>query len=253
MNNLIQSEWYKLRMDPSFRTLILIIVSLSLFWPLFQYFDHIADGETQATGIEMFMDAISGNPNIFKIALCVLAGFFISSEYSTGVMKSIASSGNRRGRIFTAKLLVFSLGTVILALIFPVINMTVSTLFSGFGELPGEAGFIYVIRTIGLTILCVTALASIATLFATLMAESGKTIAITIVLFLSIDLLFGIVGQYIPFIRNLYEYTVFKQLYDVGTVAPEGGQLLRMIGVPVMTFACFGFIGAWAYRRKEIK
>ena len=252
MNNLIQSEWYKLCKDRSFRALILIISASGLFWSIFQYVDRRMDGDSPITGIEMWKSALSSN-YIMIIGICVLAGFFISSEYTTGVMKGIASSGNSRGRIIAAKQLVYALGSVILGLLFPIINFVVATLLSRLGEVPDEATFLYFIRTIGLLVLYAAAFASIATLIATIMAESGKTIAFTMVFFLFIDILFAALSQYIPFIETIYGYTVFKLLYDIGTISPDGSLLIRMIVIPIITFICFGILSAWVYRRKEIK
>jgi ABC-2 type transport system permease protein len=252
MNNLIQSEWYKLCKDRSFRALILIISASGLFWSIFQYIDHMMDGESPVTGIEMWRSALLGN-YIMIIGMCVLAGFFISSEYTTGVMKSIASSGNSRGRIIAAKQLVYALGSVILGLLFPAINFIVATLLAGLGELPDESTSLYFIRTFSLLVLYAAAFASIATLIATLMAESGKTIAFTMVFFLFIDIFFAVLGRYISFIETIYSYTVFKLLYDIGTVSPDGSLLFRMIVIPIITFVCFGMLSAWVYRRKEIK
>lgn len=252
MNNLIQSEWYKLLKDRSFRGLILMISASALFWSIFQYIDHTMDGEYPASGIEMWKSALLGN-YIMIMGMCVLAGFFISSEYTTGVMKSIASSGNSRGRIIAAKQLVYALGSVILGLLFPVINCVVATLLSGFGDLPDESTSLYFLRTFGLLVLYAAAFASIATLIATLMAESGKTIAFTMVFFLFIDMLFIVLGNYISFVQTIYSYTVFKLLYDIGTVSPDSRLLLRMIIIPIITFVCFGILSAWVYRRKEIK
>ncbi len=100
MYNLIKSEWYKLRKDRSFR------IALSIFWPLYWHFDNLLDGDPLYTGLESFQRAISGNTFIIKVSLCILAGFFISSEYSSGVMKNMATSGNSRMKSFTAKLCV---------------------------------------------------------------------------------------------------------------------------------------------------
>lgn len=252
MNNLIQSEWYKLRKDRSFRSLILIISASALFWSVFQYIDRRVDGEPPITGIEMWKSALLGN-YIMIIGMCVLAGFFISSEYTTGVMKGIASSGNRRGSIIAAKQLVYALGSVILGLLFPVINGVVATILSGFGEMPGESTSLYFFRTLGLLVLYAAGFASIATLIATFLAEAGKTIAFTMVFFLFIDMFFAVAGKYISFVETIYSYTVFKLLYDIGTVSPDGSLLLRMIIIPVLTFVCFGILSAWVYRRKEIK
>lgn len=91
----------------------------------------------------------------------------------------------------------YALGSVILRLLFPIINFVVAALLSGLGEVPDKPTSLYFIRTFALLVLYAAAFASIATLIATLMAESGKTIAFTMVFFLFIDILFAVVSQYI--------------------------------------------------------
>ena len=168
-------------------------------------------------------------------------------------MKSITSSGNSRGRIIAAKQLVYALGTIILGLLYPVINGVVATILAGFGELPDESMSLYFLRTLGLLVLYAAGFSSIAALIATIMSEAGKTIAFTMVFFLFIDMFFAVAGRYIPFIETIYSYTVFKLLYDIGTVSPDGSLLFRMILIPIITFVCFGILNAWVYQRKEIK
>lgn len=112
MYNLIKAELFKLRKDRSFRTVMLILAAVSLAYPLLYYFDNKSSGEPQNTGAEFLFDFIAGNAYVIKFGVAVLAGFFIANEYSTGVMKTIASSGNERARLFAAKLIGFTIGVM---------------------------------------------------------------------------------------------------------------------------------------------
>lgn len=103
MYNLIRVEFFKLRKNRSFWTFLLALSVLSLAYPLLYYFDHRSNGEPQITYAEFLTTFISSNAYIIKFGVAILAGFFISNEYSTGVMKTIASSGNTRGRIVRGK------------------------------------------------------------------------------------------------------------------------------------------------------
>ncbi|MBW5466979.1 ABC transporter permease subunit [Brevibacillus formosus] len=253
MYNLIKSEWYKLRKDRSFRTLAMIIVALSIFWPLYWHFDNLLDGDPLFTGLESFQRAISGNTFIIKVSLCILAGFFISSEYSTGVMKNMATSGNSRMKIFTAKLCVYSWGVILLSLLFPVFNMVISTLLSGFGAMDDQSAALLVLRTMLGTILYSASFASVAALFAIIFTNSGKTISASIIFFLTIDVIFTNIGEFIPVFETVYENSVFSLVEDIGGISPSNTELWRLTVAPILTFVGCGLAGCWVYRKKEIK
>lgn len=252
MYNLIKSEWYKLQKDRSFRTLVMVIAALSIFWPLYWHFDNLLDGEPLFTGFESFMRAVSGNILILKVCLCILAGFFISSEYSTGVMKNLASSGNSRIEIYTAKLFVYSWGAILLSLLFPGLNMVISTLLSGFGEKDDGSAALLVVTSTLFTMLYAASFASVAALFAITFTNSGKTIAASILFFLSIDVIFTTLSDFIPIFETAYENSVFSLVGDIGSISPSKTELWRLTVVPILTFAGCGLAGCWVYRRKEI-
>lgn len=181
MYNLIKAELFKLRKDRVFRTMILIIAILSLVYPLLYYFDNLSQGSPQMTGVQFLFNFITGNTLIVKFSIAVLAGFFISSEYSTGVMKTIASSGNVRAKLYIAKLIGFSLGAMILSLVFPIVSTLEVSLLSGFGHLPEGAEASFIPRAIGLTLLFTVAFASIGALFTVVFTDSGKTIGFSLI------------------------------------------------------------------------
>jgi ABC-2 type transport system permease protein len=119
LGNHIRSELFKLRKNRSFRSLTLILLALAILYPLLIVFD----GDSGVIKVnEFYMHSSLGvNNDIIKLIPCFLAGFFISCEYSIGTMKSIVASGNRRIRLYFAKLMVFSIGAIIISLIVPIV------------------------------------------------------------------------------------------------------------------------------------
>src|SRR5690625_587079 len=119
MSNLISAEWYKLKKDRSLWALTSLLILVSVLYPLLILFG----GGVEVVKVSDIyqLTALGGNDLVLRIAPCILAGFFISSEYSIGTMKSMAASGNSRIRIYFANLLVYTIGAVIIALIFPVV------------------------------------------------------------------------------------------------------------------------------------
>ncbi|MBB6673672.1 ABC transporter permease [Cohnella nanjingensis] len=255
MNNLILSEWYKLRKNRSFRSLCLLLIVAAVAYPLFQYYVPPRNGpKITFTGIELFVDAVGINVYFLKITLGVLAGFFISSEYSSGAMKRTASAGSSRMRIYGAKLAVYSFGAVIIALLFPVISVIVGSSLTGFGQLTDVNATEYLFRTLGFTVLFAAAFASIAALLAIAMRDSGKSIGISLVFFLFVDLITKLATPYFPIIKTIYDYSVFNLfMTSIQYRLDSNDDLLLSLTVPVLTFAAFALLGMYAFRRKEIK
>ncbi|QMV41164.1 ABC transporter permease [Cohnella cholangitidis] len=253
MYNLIKAELFKLRKDRAFRMLMLILAAFSLAYPLLYYFDNISDGDPQITGAEFLFDFIAGNAYVIKFGVAVLAGFFIANEYSTGVMKTIASSGNERARIFVAKLIGFTIGAMAISLVFPIVSTIEVSLLSGFGHLPEGGSAFFIPRSLGLTLLYAAGYASIGALFTSVLTDSGKTIGFSMIFFLMIDSVLAGLGTKIPFFTTLYDYSIFKMIGDIGKISIDSGDLPALLLVPLLTFAVSGLLGILVYRRKEIK
>lgn len=253
MNKLFAAELFKLRKDRVFRTLLLILAALAVAYTSLIYWDNLYDGGQQTKGIEFLLESTEMNAYIIKFGVSIFAGFFIASEYSTGVMKTIASSGNGRGGLFAAKLAGFAIGSMTLALVFPAVGTAVDTVLNGFGPIPEGMSSLYVPRMLGLTLLYAAGYSAIVALFATLFAESGKTIGFSTIFFMLIDSILGMLGNYIPFINTVYDYSVFKLLGEIGKPTMTEGILPTVVIVPLLTIAVFGVLGYAAYRRKEIK
>ncbi|OMF31340.1 ABC transporter permease [Paenibacillus sp. FSL H8-0259] len=253
MYNLIRSELFKLRKDRSFRVLLLITAALSLAYPLLYYFDNKSSGAPQFTGAEFLITFIASNAYVIKLGVAALAGFFIANEYSTGVMKSIASSGHTRGRLFAAKLIGFSIGTMAISLVFPVISTAEVSLLAGFGHLPEGVDSSFILRILGLTLLYTSGYAAIGALFTALFTDSGKSIGFSIIFFLLIDSVLGGLVEYIPSLTKVYEYSIFKLMGDIGKPRMDSHDLPALLLVPILTIAVSGLLGILVYRRKEIK
>ncbi|MNW45978.1 ABC-2 family transporter protein [compost metagenome] len=253
MYNLIRVEFFKLRKNRSFWTLLFVLSVLSLAYPLLYYFDHQSSGEPQITGAEFLITFISSNAYIIKFGVAVLAGFFISNEYSTGVMKTIASSGNTRGQLFAAKLIVFAVGSMVISLVFPIVSTVEVTLLSGFGHLPEGSAVLFISRAFGLTVLYTAGYAAIGALFTVILIDSGKTIGFSLIFFIMIDTVLIGLGSKIDFFATLYDYSIFKLVDNIGKPGIDSGELPALLLVPLLTFVISGMLGMLVFRRKEIK
>ncbi|MFD1416151.1 ABC transporter permease [Oceanobacillus jeddahense] len=249
MSNLMMSEWYKLKRDRSFWTLILLLMMTSLFYPLLIVFD---EGATTIKVIDFYRNTIlEGNNYVIRLVPCILAGFFISSEYSIGTMKSITASGNSRAHIYFAKLIVYSIGAVLISLIFPLIFTGAVSVFLHFNGMPGIG---YFAGTIGLTILYTIAFASMMALFATIFTDSGKAIGFMLIFFIIFDSILYLLGSLSPVFEIIYNYSVFKLFLDIGNIGTvHGAEMIQLVITPVVTFVAFGILGNYLFQKKEIK
>lgn len=254
MSNLILSEWYKLRKDRSFRFLSVGLILLGMVYPILAAIDSRMDGDDFVSGIRIFADAVAANDYFLKITIGVLAGFFISGEFTNGVMKRAVSAGSSRTRVYAAKLTVYTVGACVLSVLFPLVNMIVGSLIGGFGELAEVDAVLFLFRSLGFTMLFAAAFASLSALFAFTLADSGKTIGLTIVFFLFIDTIFNLLGSQLPFVQKIYEYTVFH-LYYVSAMnfILSARDMWMSLAIPAATYLVLLAWGVCVFRSKEIK
>ncbi|WP_144510455.1 ABC transporter permease [Bacillus sp. FJAT-22090] len=251
MNNLVKSELFKLSKDRSFWTLVIGLAVVAALYPLLIFYNDSAAITELVSVKELFAyTGLGGNNYIVKLVPCILAGFFISSEYSMGTMKIMGSSGNSRIRIYFAKLLIFTLGAVIISLIFPIVLTGVGAVFAGFYDMPGLS---YLLRAIGLTVLYTAAFASIMAFISIIFTDSGKTIGFLILFFILFDSVLYALSQKFSFIELIFNHSVFKLFIDIGAFNLSNGELFKLTIVPIITYLVLAILGSLVFHRKEIK
>ncbi len=247
MDNLMKTEWFKLRNDRSLWVLTGIIFAYAVLQTMM---DRLDGGELTPLNDYYQYYALSFNEQIVFYIPCILAGFFITSEYSRGTMKSLASSGNNRIRIYFAKLVMFAAGAIIISLTMPVF-MTVISATVGF---PGSLDWPYYLQTIGLTILYAAAFASIMALFSIMFTDSGKTVGFLLLFFMLADTMLGMISSKLTFLKPVHDNSVFqlsKKIIEINQVG--GTEMIKMIVIPIGTFVVFGIVGSLIFKHKEIK
>jgi len=247
MDNLLKSELFKLKKDRSFRKLTLALVIIAALFPL------IASiyGIEKLSVNDLFISIISRNNYVLKIVPCLLAGYFISSEYSLGTMKSIVSSGNSRIRIYISKLMVFSFGAIIFSVILPIGMTGTGAIYAQFNDMPDLKYFAQIII---FTMLYAAAFTSIMMALATVFTDSGKTIGLLILIFLLFDGVMFMLASKITLFEYIYNYSVFKLSYDfININALASIDVFKLAIVPIVTFVIFGLLGVFAFQKKEIK
>ncbi|WP_129691138.1 ABC transporter permease [Gottfriedia acidiceleris] len=248
MGNLLKTELYKLKNDRSFRTLLFILILFSLLYP----FTTNIDSASKLSLDEYYTyNILSINNDIIKLLPCIFAGFFITSEYSNGTMKSIVSSGNSRLRIYFSKLTMFSIGSAIILLILPIFMSTTAALHFDFN---GPTDWMFIFKTYGLITIYGAAFASVMTIIATIFTDNGKTIGFLLMFFALINSLLSFIGSKLTFLQTIIKNSVFMQfpkIYKVNQL--DHSEVFTLILVPILTFIVLGILGSFIFRKKEIK
>ncbi|CAI6032320.1 ABC transporter permease subunit [Cohnella sp. JJ-181] len=255
MLNLLRSEWYKLLRNRSFWLLLSLLFVSAAAYVLLNYFDDPGDGGALdvTTGIDLLTAAMGGNNYIIKIGLSVLGGFYISSEYATGTIKRAVASGYGRSKYMTAKLLVFIAGSMLAALVFPVVNLTLGSALFGLGDLAGISESAYILKSIAMTLTLSAAFAAVTGATATLLTDSGKTIGFAFVFYFFADGLYAMAGKFLPFADTLYAYSIFNLINHYSDPSMSSAAFAQSVYIPLLVAAAFVAIGIAIFRRKEIK
>ena len=249
MNNMIRSEFYKLFKGKSIWLVLIGLVVVSVAVPTL---GSRVPG-TKITGISMFQVSFNVNSYIIKFIPAFISAFFISSDFSCGVMKTIVSSGNSRSKIYASKLIVLTIPSCVIAILLPSISGAVAFIINGGGSLPDVSMVNYVLRTILLTSLYGAAYASIIVLFAMIFTDSGKSIAFLFFFFVFINIIFMLLGKLHPLFITLYNNSIFYLVNGTAMLKLTNFDLMRFIIVPIMTYAVAGSLGSMIFSRKEIK
>src|SRR5699024_6458709 len=90
-------------------------------------------------------------PMFFNLMVGTLAGFFISNEFSqTSVIKNQMISGSKRSHIFLSKYVIFTLGSIVVIILIPLVIVLIEVMFLGYGNILSLSGMLYIGRAFGL-------------------------------------------------------------------------------------------------------
>jgi ABC-2 type transport system permease protein len=266
MNNLIRAELFKMSKNKTFRILMMLLTAAGLVLTLVVWLDSKdvltlrnvlgflnLDPSFTSTGIEFFRLTFLDDSILLTLILSTFSGFYISNDYLTGVIKNEAISGNSRGQIFFAKLIAFSIGSIVMSVLFLVIPTLGATLIHGFGTAIDGSTVVYVGRTVGLFLLHLVAFVSIMTLIAIILQESAKTIIVSICFIIIVNLTFIFLARYFPIAETIFEYTVFAQISEASKAVMTYAESMKSILVAVVTFIVIAYCGSAVFQKIEIK
>nr|WP_255639721.1 ABC transporter permease [Aquibacillus saliphilus] len=255
MSNLIRAELYKLQRNKTFWVLIGTITGLSAllhFLILIEWWQLSGTSFDSAGLSELNALSTFTLPLFFNLIVSTLAGFYISNEFSHhNVIKNQMISGNKRSHIFLAKFIVFTLGSLIVTILIPLVIAIILVMLFGHGDVLNFTNLLYLGRAFSLftaQFLCFTA---IVLLIAIVTEDSGKTIIFTLLL----SIVMFVIEKFLtyPFIKMLYENTIFHQFSEVFKFQMTNGEIIKSILIASVSLIIIMLCGVLLFNRKEIK
>jgi len=255
MSNQLKAEWFKLQRNRTFWVLVLTITGLSALLHYLVIIDwwQMYNTPFESAGLnELNAMSTFTVPLYFNLLVSTLAGFYISNEFSqTSVIKNQIISGSKRSHIFLSKYVIFTLGSIVMTILIPLLTALIEVILLGHGEILNLSGMLYLGRSIGLFTLHILSYTGIILLLAMITEDSGKTIILSIIFTFVMDVI-----RLLPksqSINTLYEFTIFHQFSEVFKVSMTTGEILKSIIIAFVTLIIIILCGMFVFNRKEIK
>lgn len=255
MNNILQAEIFKLKLNKSFWVILLTSVALNgllhyllitEWWQVYNTpFD--AAGLSKMNGLSMFIA-----PLFFNLMIGTLAAFYISTEFGTsGVIKNQIISGQNRKLIYFGKYIVYTTASILIVVIAPTVTGIVMNFLMGNGDIFTLETVMYLFGGFSLFSLQLSGFTAIITLLAIITEDSGKTIIFSILFTLVMYVIEKMPRSGI--IEVMYDYSIFQQFNLV--LFPELGtrDIVTGLAVGIITIFVLLFVGIYVFSRKEIK
>ncbi|GAB2549030.1 ABC transporter permease [Gracilibacillus alcaliphilus] len=255
MNNLIRVEFFKLQRNKACWILIGTVIGIST---LFHYliitdwwmmrntpFDSIHLSELNG----LFAFTV---PIFFNLIVSTLAAFYISTEFSpSGVIKNQIISGNKRTQIYLAKFFVFSLGSIFVTIVIPLVTVAVLVILFGRGDIFDFTNMIYLGRAYGLFTLQFLGYTAIILLLSIITNDSGKTIIFSILFTIVMYVMEKLAKP--AFLEVIYENSIFYQFMEVFKYTMTSGEIIKSILIGAVSTIIITLCGIFIFNRKEIK
>lgn len=273
LRNLVRAEFYKLKHNKTFWVLFLLMALWGILYATLITLSSkgvisldITGGlmitgpdegpRFSETGLATFLITlrVASNPVFLSLLLGMFAGFFISNEYKTGVIKNVMSFGRRRADIFISKCVVFFFGVIVMWLIFPLISGGGAMVANGFNQASDAITLALIVRILSLAIVQLAAFSALLVFIGVMVEESGKAIILSIGIITGSMILIVILGNYFKEVSVAYEYTIMYQMInDVFNPTSSNTEIVRSLYVGFVTMIVFIFGGIGAFGRKEVK
>lgn len=251
MINVLKSDFYKLFTRKSFYICGIIVALLSVL-------DVWMMSETMIDPLILGYDGIYCIRNGLlevKLLLTIFIAMFISSEFSYGTIKNIASRGISRVKIYLSKLVTGLFVSVVYTIIGTVCAFIFGTIKWGTGEFSNDV-IIDICKMVGLFLLSLFAWQCIITMFGFIIRRSGGTIATALGLSAVINILFLVINfiAKFKFDFDLDSMKYWPETYCTGVSLSMDQEFIKIgVIVSIVYIIVSTAIGLYTFLKRDIK
>lgn len=203
------------------------------------------------SGISMLEMAFAGD--VIQTLLAVLVSIFVCSEFSGGAIKSIASRGFSRTKIYTAKYLVCIIAGAILSVITLLTSFLAGTLLWEVGET--GADFVSNLFTfLGVQFLLIAALVGLMVLVAMVLRNTGASIAVNVCIIMFASIIFSLVDLVIDHEKiKVADYWIGNIMVNIASLSVPTELIEKGLIVGLLTLIVTYVAGVVQFKLSDIK
>ena len=203
------------------------------------------------SGISMVEMSFTGNT--IQLILAVLVSIFVCSEFTGGAIKSIASRGFSRTKIYTAKYLVSILAGEILAIISILVLFLGGTILWGVGETGADFGK-HLAAFFAIEFLLNAAVAGMMVFVAMMVRNMGGTIAINVCVLMFSGMIFSLIDLVLKLEEvKIADYWIYNIIANITSVSMNSDLINRSLIAGIFILAVSYVAGAVQFKLADIK
>lgn len=242
MTDLLKADLYKLRKSGLIYWMSIYLIVLAFLLPIML-------GEFNINGKEALSFSLKFT-GLFIIPMAMIFGISITKDFSSGYIKDVVVYGHSRAKIFLSNCIVFSIGVLILSLIFPITFTIINTLKNGYGEAFNSNTIMYMLRIVLLMVLVIFAMGCFAG-FLAFIARSNAVLILFIVIVNSISQIGATTTN--ETIKIIFEYSIFYQLNLISIENISSNEIFQVVIASTITIFLSITIGILIFKKLDIK
>ncbi|MGL5084990.1 MAG: ABC transporter permease [Clostridium sp.] len=242
MINLLKTDLYKLRKSTLFYALVIFMIIMAVVMIAINSSLDMQGKDALSFSIQFTQTMVGIIPLTF--------GMSIVKDFTSGYIKDSVAYGYSRTKIFLSNVIAFSIGLVIITLIFPILYTVITTVVNGYGEVLTKDTIFNILRMLFLTILIIVAIATLAALIA-FATRSNAMVLLSILVVNFIVNAGSMVTNKI--IKDIYENMIFYQINLISLPDISNSQIIKVVMVSVLTILASILAGVYLFEKIDIK
>ncbi|MGL5351927.1 MAG: hypothetical protein ACRDA5_01230 [Clostridium sp.] len=242
MINLLKTDLYKLRKSSLFYGLVIFMIIMAVVMTAINSSLDMQGKDALSSSIQFTQMMVGIIPLTFGIS--------IVKDFTTGYIKDSVAYGYSRTRIFLSNVIAFSIGLIIILLIFPVVSTLIITFLNGYGEVLTTDTIFNILRMLFLMILVIVAIATLAALIA--FATRSNAIVLLSILVVNFIVQAGSMATN-KIIKDIYENMIFYQINLISLPDISSSQITSVVVVSILTIVASILVGVYLFEKTDIK